>query len=269
MFRKFGWALAAAASIAAFGPATAADMAVKARPVVVPVYNWTGCYIGLSAGGKGALTNDTAILPATVATPLVGYDSGRLDDQTWIAGGQIGCNYQGSGPWVVGIEGDAHAQKWVTSTVVVGPGVLPPFVAGDIFELRSDWQASVRGRLGYAFDRTLFYVSGGAAFSQVRAYANYIPFGGFPGTIAYDTKTLVGGTVGIGVEHAVTNNFTLGLEGRYSYYGNKRFNAGSVAVFGPPFLFVNSYRDVRLDTGEVIFKANWKFGPSAAVVAKY
>lgn len=273
MIRKLGWALAAAVSIAGFGSASAADMAVKARPVVVPIYNWTGCYIGLSAGAKGAATNDTVYIPATVASPLGVWDSGRQDDQTWIAGGQIGCNYQ-SGRWVFGIEGDAHAQRWSTGTVTIGPGVLPPFVAGDIFELRSDWQASARGRLGYAFDRTLFYVSGGAAFTQVRAYSNFIPDGIFPGTIAYDTKTLVGGTVGIGVEHAVTDNFTLGLEGRYSYYGTKRFAAGPVAAANigagaPVFVFVDAYRDVRLETGEVIFKANWKFGPTGAVVARY
>jgi len=106
---------------------------------------------------------------------------------------------------------------------------------------------------------------------------NWIPFQGqilFPGTIAYDTKTLVGGTVGAGVEHAVTDNFTLGLEGRYSWYGTQRFNAGSLAVFAvagaaPVFLNSPTYRDVRVETGEVLFKANWKFGPTAAVVAKY
>jgi outer membrane immunogenic protein len=122
-------------------------------------------------------------------------------------------------------------------------------------------------------DRTLFYVSGGAAFTQVRAYTNWIPAPPFPGLIAYDSKTLIGGTVGVGVEHAVTDNFTLGLEGRYSLYGNKRFEAGPLAVFIPPgaavtFINSNTYRDVRVETGEIIFKANWKFGPST-VVARY
>jgi outer membrane immunogenic protein len=270
MRRHLKWAVASVISLAGLGAASAADMAVKARPVVVPIYNWTGCYIGLSGGGKGIGTNDVVRIPATVPTAASSLDLGRGESETWLAGGQVGCNYQ-TGNWVFGVEVDGHAQRWGTSNLIAG--ALPPlFVTGDLFELRSDWQASARGRVGYAMDRTLFYVSGGAAFTQVRAYSNWIPVGVFPGTIAYDSKTLVGGTIGVGVEHAVTDNFTLGLEGRYSYYGNQRFNAGPVAVFAPivapGLIFSNTYRDVRVETGEIIFKANWKFGPTA-VVARY
>ncbi len=168
-----------------------------------------------------------------------------------------------------GIEGDAHAQRWSRGVTIAG--VLPPlFVPGDIFELRSDWQASVRGRIGYAWNRTMLYATGGVAFTEVRAYSNWIAAGIFPATIAYDTQTLVGGTIGVGVEHAVTDNFTVGVEGRYSYYGNHRFDAGSVTTFivGAAATNALTYRDVRVETGEVLLKANWKFGPGA-VVAKY
>ena len=164
MFSKLGWALAAAVSFAGIGAASAADMAVKARPMPVPVYSWTGCYIGISAGAKGVQTRDTAYYPAIVNAPAFSLDLGKLEDVTWIGGGQVGCNYQ-TGNWVFGIEGDAHAQKWGVSSTLVGPAVLPAFFAfGDRFELHSDWQASARGRVGYAQDRALFYVTGGAAF---------------------------------------------------------------------------------------------------------
>jgi outer membrane immunogenic protein len=276
MKRHLGWALASVISVAGFGAASAADMAVKARPMVVPVYNWTGCYVGLSAGSKGVATKDTVYNQATAfPTPASSVYLGRLEDETWIAGGQVGCNYQ-SGKWVFGIEGDAHGQRWGMSSTLIGPTPFN-FLPGDTFELRSDWQASVRGRVGYAMDRTLFYVSGGAAFTQVRAFSNWIPaFIGpipVPGVLAFDSKTLTGGTVGAGVEYAATDNFTLGLEGRYSYYGNQKFNSGVVPVAVAPgvaVVIVNTatYRDVRVETGELIFKANWKFGPSA-VVAKY
>ena len=270
MTRNLGWVLAGAVSLAGIGAASAADMAVKARPLPPPVYSWTGCYIGLSAGGKGVRTRDTVNIPAAPPIAASSIFLGELEDVTWIAGGQAGCNYQ-SGNWVFGIEGDAHAQKWVTSSILAG--ALPPvFAAGDIFELRSDWQASARARVGYAMDRTLFYVTGGAAFTQVRAYSNWVPVGPLPGTIAYDSRTLTGWTIGAGVEHAVTNNFTLGIEGRYSDYGTQRFNAGPLAVFigqaAPIPVFSNTYRDVKIETGEVMVKANWKFGPGA-VVAKY
>jgi outer membrane immunogenic protein len=272
-------AVATSALLGGIIGANAADMAVKARPMVVPVmvYDWTGCYIGVSGGGKIANVRDRTTIPGTTAGGItnatVFADLNGDDNSTWLAGGQVGCNYQAPGSrWVFGIEGDAHAQHW-TQSGTLAAGVLPPLVAGDRFDLSSDWQASVRGRVGYAFDRTLLYVTGGAAFTQVRANSNFIPITIFPGTIASDTKTLIGGTIGGGVEYAVTNNFTLGMEGRYTWYGSERFAAGPVAVIAVPgaavtFARVDAYRDVRVETGEVLFKANYKFGPGA-VVAKY
>jgi outer membrane immunogenic protein len=279
MIRKFGWALAAVVSVAGLGAASAADMAVKARPMPVPIYNWTGCYIGLSGGAKGIGTNDNVTIPA--ATGLAGtstlstLDLGRGENETWLAGGQAGCNYQ-SGNWVFGVEADAHAQRWGRTETVFG-GVLPAlFVAGDTFELRSNWQASARGRIGYAMDRTMFYVTGGAAFTDVRAVSTWIPSTVgilvFPGVIATQTKTLVGGTVGAGVEYAATDNFTVGLEGRYSLYGSERFNAGLVPVLNIRNVFFTSsptYRDVKVETGEILFRANWKFTSGGALVARY
>jgi outer membrane immunogenic protein len=275
MRQYFRWAIALIISVGGLGAASAADMAVKARPapVVLP-YNWTGCYVGLSGGAKGISASDTVFIPAATGlagpTPASSLYLGRADAETWLGGGQIGCNYQ-SGSWVFGVEGDAHAQRWITSSTI--SGALPPlFVPGDIYELRSDWQASARGRIGYAVDRTLFYGTGGAAFTEVRAYTNWIPNGVFPGVITSTSRTLVGATVGAGVEHAVTDNFTLGIEGRYSWYGRQRFDAGllptAVGFLAPVFTTSPTYRDIRIETGEILVKANWKFGPTA-VIARY
>jgi opacity protein-like surface antigen len=98
-------------------------------------------------------------------------------------------------------------------------------------------------------------------------------FGGGPAILTSDTRTLTGVTVGAGVEHAVTDNFTLGLEGRYTWYERERFNAGLVPVGTTGVIAVfpvngNAFRDVRIETGEIMVKANWKFGPTP-VVAKY
>jgi outer membrane immunogenic protein len=275
MFSKLGWALAAAVSFAGIGAASAADMAVKARPMPVPVYSWTGCYIGISAGAKGIKTRDTAYYPAFANAPVSSLDLGELEDVTWIGGGQVGCNYQ-SGNWVFGIEGDAHAQKWGVSSTLVGVAFPPFFALGDRFELHSDWQASARGRVGYAQDRALFYITGGAAWTEVRSYTSWAPTLGVlarPGVIATDDRTLTGWTIGAGVEWAATNNITLGLEGRYTDYGNQRFNSGRVTtvvggiVAAPGTYIQDTYRNVRIETGEVMAKVNYKFG--GPVVAKY
>lgn len=271
MLRKFGWALAAAASIAAFGSAGAADLRVKARPMVVPVYNWTGCYIGLSAGGKGVGMDETVNTAAAGIFPAAALDLGRREAETWLAGAQAGCNYQ-SGNWVFGVEADGHAQRWGQTDILAG-AVLPPFVNGSTFALYSDWQASARGRVGYAMNRTLFYGTAGAAFTEVRASTNWLPNPPLPGVLVNQSKTLTGVTVGAGVEHAVTDNFTLGLEGRYTWYERTRFDLGLVPVgviagVAVVPVFAPGYRDVKLETGEILVKANWKFGPTA-VVAKY
>jgi outer membrane immunogenic protein len=276
MRHYFRWAIASIISVGGLGAASAADMAVKARPIpVVLPYNWTGCYIGLSGGAKGIGTRDDVFIPAATGpagpTAASSLSLGRGEAETWLGGGQIGCNYQ-SGNWVFGVEGDAHAQRWSTSSTIAGVAA-PLFVTGDVFELRSDWQASARGRIGYAIDRTLFYGTGGAAFTQVRAFTNWVPDPPFPGVITSTSKTLVGATVGAGVEHAVTDNFILGIEGRYSWYGRQRFDAGLLPTFfaaGAGLLFTNSptYRDIRIETGEILVRASWKFGPTA-VVARY
>ena len=193
-----------------------------------------------------------------------------LPPEPLLGGGQVGCNWQ-SGNWVFGIEGDADGQRW-SSSRILGPGQVTPLIPGDVYDIRSDWQASVRGRIGYAWDRTLLYATGGVAFTNVRAGSNFIAAGGFPATVAFDSKNLVGGTIGAGVEYAVTNNWTLGVEGRYTWYGRQTFNAGTVASFGfppaGPFTFAPATQTLTVETAEVMFKANWKFGPGA-IVANY
>jgi len=280
MRRNLGWALASVISVGlgGLGSASAADMALKARPApIVAVYSWTGCYVGGNIGGKWARTGDVVNIPAATgvggATAASSLDLGSATSDTFIGGGQIGCNWQ-SGNLVFGIEGDADAQRWRRSQSLAG--VLPAlFVPGDIFELRSTWQASVRGRIGYAWDRTLLYATGGVAFTDVNAYTNWIPTVAlqipFPGTITSQTKNLVGGTIGVGIERAVTDNFTVGVEGRYTWYGTQTFDAGLLATSAlrTLFTFAPTSRDVRVETGEVMLKANWKFNSAAGIVAKY
>jgi outer membrane immunogenic protein len=188
----------------------AADLPVKAPVYRAPVAvsTWSGCYIGGQVGygwardrlieiddATGTLS---AFSPADKATP-----SGIL------AGGMAGCNWQWSGPWVIGIEGDG---EWtdINGSVIAYPGTgTPP----DTYEARIRWQASIRGRLGYAFDRNLLYVTGGAAFANIRhVYTS--------GGLSEDfSKTQTGWTVGGGWEYAFMPNWTARIEYRYSDFG--------------------------------------------------
>ena len=236
--------LSSAMLIAAISTASAADLPrqvyTKAPPPPPPC-TWCGFYIGVNVGGKWARVEDTLTAGGTSLT------FSRDTNSSWIAGGQVGYNWQAPGsPWVFGIEGDIDAQRFSRSRVV--GTTIGPFVAGDVFTVESNWQASLRGRIGYAaWDRTLLYVTGGAAWTNFKGTANLVGVGIFTGD-----RTVTGGTVGLGLEYAIWNNVSLGLEGRWSFYGHETFNTGTLVGVGVS-------NQIGLDTAEVMGKLNWRF----------
>jgi len=238
--------LASTIVIAAITTASAADLRqpvyTKAPPPAPVLFNWTGFYVGLNAGGKWITNSDETVTAGGTTFTL----DGGNNDSSWIAGGQIGYNWQAPGSqWVFGVEGDVDAQDFNRTRVVGAP--IGPFVVGDAFTFESHWQASVRGRIGYAFDRVLLYATGGVAFTQLKGSAALVGLG-----VVTDDQTIVGGTVGGGIEWAVWNNISLGVEGRWTFYGDNDFNGGT--------LVGNVLRDrVNLDTAEVMGKINFRF----------
>ncbi|MGP0092728.1 MAG: outer membrane protein [Xanthobacteraceae bacterium] len=199
--------------------AIAADMSVKAaatRP-----YNWSGCYVGLNAGGGAsgtsfttAVDNGTHLLPVDAAT-VSATGTGSANDSNFLGGGQAGCNWQ-SGTLVFGLEGDVdyfHSNPgYINGTGTLSTG--DPFTVTQ--SLTTDLFATVRPRLGVAADRNLGYITGGAAFtktSYTQTYADALNAGLTPGTgSASGSKSLVGWTAGAGWEYAWTDNWTLRFE---------------------------------------------------------
>lgn len=257
---------AAALSAVSVGIADAADMPLKAPPMAAPSCVWCGWYIGGNVGGKWAdLSDSTFVSPATGPGGASGPGTlafGTSSAGTFIGGGQLGYNWQ-NGPMVFGVEGSIDGQHWRKS-FVAGPAPGFPFVAGDSFSATSNWEASFRGRLGYAWDRTLLYATGGIAWTRVSDNTNFIATGGFPASSASDHATLAGGTLGGGLEYAVTNNVSLGVEGLYTWYGNHTFNGGTVATVGfppgGPFTSAPASQTVNLNTAEVMATLNIKLG---------
>ena len=89
--------------------------------------------------------------------------------------------------------------------------------------------------------------TGGVAFTQAKGSASLVGIG----TVT-DDQTVVGGTVGGGIEWAVWNNISLGVEGRYTFYGDNNFNVGTLA--GVPVT-----DRLNLNTAEVMGKLNFHF----------
>jgi outer membrane immunogenic protein len=212
-----------AALIAAFAAAaitqiaSAADMPRKApvySPPAAPMFTWTGCYIGGQVGYKWANSDPTwansgnpAVIP--FGTPLTANQ--HLDGV--VGGVTAGCNYQWTPNWVVGIEGDYNWADLDSESPL-----LPPANTQHVFGIKEHSFATLRARAGYAVDRWLLFVSGGAAWARVETFDTNV---GINFTIS-NTNTRTGWTVGGGVEYALTNNWLVKAEYLYTDLGTKR-----------------------------------------------
>jgi outer membrane immunogenic protein len=192
--RHKGFLLATAAGsvAAASGGAQAADLAYKAAVAPPPAASWEGWYIGLHAGaawqqGHANGSSYTTTLTQTSSTSFIG-------------GGQVGYNWQ-HGNFVYGWESDISG--------LTNQGSTSTGASGKSLTQKIKWLSTVRGRAGLAVGDTMAYVTAGIAFGQV---SNTLDFGPFNCCSKSESKTRVGWTVGGGVEHMITRNWTAGLE---------------------------------------------------------
>jgi outer membrane immunogenic protein len=211
MQRVLASTAALVALVVTVSSAVAADLSRRPPPpppappayAPVPFYNWTGFYIGINGGGAWG---------GRSRFDFPGSPPAALDVSGWLAGGTLGANYQ-LGHFVFGLEGDIDGADIRGSTACLG---------GFTCRIRNDWLATARGRIGYAFDRLLPYVTGGAAFGGLNA--------SIPG-IGSASDTNAGWTVGGGIEFALTGNWTAKAEYLYVDLGN--FDC-AVCNAGPP-----------------------------------
>ncbi len=212
-------ALATISSIAFLQLASAADLPVKApaRVVAPPLYNWSGFYAGLNIGGSwGNQDNSLESTAGVVAFSNSDHINGV------IGGGQIGYNWQAS-QWVFGLEADFQGagQKGDGSFFIppVGGNLALVIPSTSIaYEDKLGWFGTVRGRVGYAFDRWLPYVTGGWAFGH--GEINGTRTTGGVSTTFSGSQDYSGWTVGGGVEWAFANNWSAKIEYLYIDFGN-------------------------------------------------
>jgi len=159
--------------------------------VYSPIYNWTGFYLGINGGGGWGRSQWDGVDRFNVSGGLIG--------------GTIGYNWQ-INQLVVGAEGDIDWSRIKgTTNVLCPPGC----------DSRNSWLATARGRIGYAVDRFLPYLTAGLAFGDIRA--SVAPFPG--GSI-----TNAGWTVGAGLEFGAVSNVSVKVEYLFVDLGN--FNCG-------------------------------------------
>jgi outer membrane immunogenic protein len=199
--------------------ASAADTPVKAPPIVAATPTWAGFYIGINGGYGWQTRNDN--LNYVDIGGLENTGSG-FDARGGFGGGQIGYNLQSTN-YVYGIEADfegsgirgSFSQSPAPGAFCCGPG--------DIFAGASklDWFGTLRGRLGYAFDRSLLYVTGGLAYGHLNqtivATNPAIPVVFY--NLAF-AQTKAGYVLGAGYEYKITPAWSLRVEYQYLDFGS-------------------------------------------------
>jgi outer membrane immunogenic protein len=190
--------------------AAAADLSLdplyKAPPAqFVQAYNWTGFYLGINGGGGWGHSFWSA------NTTGIGLAGGQV-------GGTVGYNRQ-LGNVVFGLEGDMDWSSFDGSRTTAGCPVG--------CSTSDSWLSTARGRVGYAFDRVMPYVTGGLAVGDIRASA--------PGFAGGDA-TNAGWTLGGGVEVALPGNWSAKAEylrvdlGRFNCTGCSAFPSDNVSL---------------------------------------
>ncbi|MBO0144652.1 porin family protein [Agrobacterium sp. Ap1] len=203
---QFRFLAFAAVALSTAAPVMAADIVYEqpsppTEQQVSSAYDWSGFYLGAQGGYNWN--------QATLFGSEVGLDSGSV-------GAHAGYNFQ-RGNFVFGIENDFN------------------YNVEDNGDANVEWDASGRGRVGYALDRTLFFATAGVAAAGVKVDSL---------GAGKEDDILIGWTAGGGVEHALTDNILIRGEYRYTDFGNKDFGStiGEVGATQQKILIGASYK---------------------------
>jgi outer membrane immunogenic protein len=215
--------------------AFAADLPMSYKspaPAIVPLYTWTGCYLGVHGGGGAMNDANSNNFEGSAGNTTNNNAAGNnaLHGTGGLAGGQVGCNYQMTNV-VFGVEGEGY---WSGMRGVFdqsfnnfnGSNVLTR--TDDVHnETQNKYDFTIAGRMGIAFDRTLVYGKAGWAWGKFDAFdtqsTTFFPSGSTNLSTQSFGGMLNGPLFGLGIEYLVTNNWTVKLEYNYIIYGTRSF----------------------------------------------
>jgi len=257
--------LTAAALLVVGSSAFAADLtlrppALKAPPLMTSIpFNWTGCYLGAEGGAQWGRSGQVARSgPASGQAITNSYDlSGGM------AGGTVGCNYQFINSVVIGLEND---YSWTDKNGSAHD--LKPFNTQTLNTTKEKWIDTLRGRIGYAFDRFLVYGTGGVAFAGTDVT---VATPGF--ATVTDSKSRTGWVAGVGGEWAAYTGplgaLTVKLEYLHADFGTSRYIATPVDFRVGCLTQTVVSRDVKLSDDMVRVGVNWKFNTDPMFASRY
>jgi outer membrane immunogenic protein len=235
------------------GSAMAADMPTKVSTYRPEVFSWSGFYIGGHLG-YGSSSNDWNILDVgSTGNKTFNLGSGTINGA--LGGVQVGVNWQ-TGPVVLGVEADF---SWADMS-----GETCNFVLGGSFLCSSKVQrfGTITGRIGGAFDRTLFYLKAGGAWVRDTHTVGIVAGDTFEATTS---KSKWGWTGGAGVEYAITHNWSAKFEYDFLLFGAERYTF-DFSTAGSPTVFDADIKQ-RIHTVKLGF--NYRFDWGRPVGARY
>jgi outer membrane immunogenic protein len=233
--------------------AFAADAPVLRESTVIPVpiYTWSGFYVGVH-GGWGFGDVNFIKTGADLANHTI--DGG-------LAGGHIGFNWQMGSSWLLGIEASGTWSGMNKTVFGVFNGVVNNTrFPNDQWTTEVKWLATVTPRIGVTISSWMWYLKGGVAFAEIDHH-----LASPDGAVSFDASgTQVGWTAGFGGELLLASNWIFGVEGNFYDFGSLKANSG-IARFPDHEVDVNMW--------SVLGRISYKFGgPSygtSPVTARY
>lgn len=225
--------------------ANAADLPVPAPLVAAPPpppYNWTGFYLGANLGAgwhNGDLTDS-----------LFGVNWSANNSATFVGGGQVGFNYQFD-RLVVGIEADFD---WFANDN--NSAAVTAFGTTVAASNNARWLTTLTGRLGYAWNRVLFYGKGGGAWIGSNNFTVTNVATGSSLSIT-NNNTITGWTAGAGIEWALGDNWTVRAE--YDFVGlqDTSFTVPAAFPVVGGDVFATHNRDIQMVTVGANYLFSW------------
>jgi outer membrane immunogenic protein len=219
--RKFSSLIALTTGIVGLigAAATASADGYVGRGAACCQFSWTGFYVGINGGYGFAGDDQTVTNTETVnGTPTAAANFGSLSIAGGFGGLQVGYNAQ-AGRWVLGVEADLQGGDISDKSHATVNNFLPGLNATVDTKNSVGWFGTLRPRIGYSWDRTLVYATGGVAFGSIKHSFHFTDNFNFT---AQDNVSFaqIGYAVGGGVEHKFSPRLSIKVEYQYIDLGS-------------------------------------------------
>jgi outer membrane immunogenic protein len=220
---------------AAVAAVTLSCVPALAAPPAAPMFNWSGWYVGLNAGGDWGTSKASTVVSTTgnffagcpvCISGVAGVGNQQFNPSGFTGGIQGGYNWR-SGNLVFGLEADFDSFRSAGSNSVSRLAFGATIVT--ISETsKTDWLFTLRPRLGVVANNWLFYATGGLAVTKLKGTWNYADDLNPDFESASKSSTKAGGAIGGGIETALPGNWVIGAEYLFVSFGRVSVNSANL-----------------------------------------